>query len=633
MTNSERDGSLEARASVASDALARPEPHDVEAKADTAPATPPVKPRRAAPGAEARPATRRALDQVLHRTFGLKRLREGQAEVITHVLDGRHTLAVMPTGAGKSLCYQLPAMLLPGLTVVVSPLIALMKDQCDGLRELGIDAHQLNSAIDAETVRAAEEAMASGHARIVFTTPERIGDPGFHKLLQHQPVSLLVIDEAHCISQWGHDFRPAFLEIGTARSLLHSPTVLALTATATDEVAADVARQLGVKRFELVRTGVYRPNLHYAVQQVTREDEKLARAVQWVRANPGSGIVYAATIKAVETVYQALLVAGESVTRYHGRLSVSERRENQETFMRDAARVIVATNAFGLGIDKPATRFVLHYQMPASIDAYYQESGRAGRDGAAANCTLLFLHSDKAVQQFFLAGRYPDIAELSTLYAALLHERDDGEPWTLERLVEGLDLPRGKLQVSLRLLRHQRVVAQQRNGTLRLQERGLDSAGLEKMLGAYRDKRNSDRAMLEQMVFYGQTGFCRWRVLLEHFGEMDGFERCHRCDSCARIDEAARRAGAAPPAPIWSVEGKPESGSSVDTGESVTAAAGQREPDGARVPQRLAPGTQVQVPRYGRGVVEAADSQTVTVAFTDNQSRCFLATYVKTVRH
>jgi len=398
--------------------------------------------RKTAHGSD-RPGAAR-IKRVLRETFGLTRLREGQQAVIDSVLAGRPTLAIMPTGAGKSLCYQLPALLLPGTTVVVSPLIALMKDQRDKLVEAGVDAVQLNSAIAADEAAAAEAAIAEGRAKIVFTTPESLADGTFIDALGRHRVSLLVVDEAHCISQWGHDFRPAFIEIGNALAPLGRPTLLALTATATPDVVEDIGHQLADSPLHVVNTGLYRPNLRYRVEQVTRDDAKLERTLALVAAASGTGIVYCATVKAVEEVHAALAAANESVARYHGRLGAGERHANQEAFMRGDVRVMVATNAFGLGIDKVDTRFVLHYQMPAGLDAYYQESGRAGRDGDAADCTLLFLHRDKAVQQFFLAGRYPAHDDLEAVYRALLEPPPEGA-WTLERLQEALQRPKSKV--------------------------------------------------------------------------------------------------------------------------------------------------------------------------------------------
>ena len=528
--------------------------------------------------------------------------------MIDSVLAGRDTLAIMPSGAGKSLCYQLPALLLPGTTLVVSPLIALMKDQCDKLRELGIAAVQLNSALGADEISAAERAIADGEAKIVFTTPERLADAGFVDLVAQHPVSLLVIDEAHCISQWGHDFRPAFLEIGSAVPRLGKPTILALTATATDAVIDDIARQLGVGRFAVVNTGLYRPNLRYRVLQVTNEDEKLQRAVMLVATSDGAGLVYTATVKAAEQVHAALRDAGIDAVLYHGRLAASERHERQEAFMAGAARVMVATNAFGLGVDKPDTRFVLHYQMPAGLDAYYQESGRAGRDGEVADCTLLFFHSDKAVQQFFLAGRYPAKEDVADLYGALQQPAEDDGPWTLERLQQAIERPKAKLQVALRLLRHRGVVRQDREGRLTLTRAGLDADALDKLLLSYREKREQDRAMLERMVFYGQTGHCRWKVLLEHFDAAEGFAGCGTCDNCVRIaaafDAAKREAGD-------------------DAREDGSARAS------APPPQLAQAGELVSVPRYGRGIVESVSAEGVAVVFPEGTRRVFLPSFVR----
>ena len=411
---------------------------------------------------------RARLDRVMRRTFGLHELREGQERVIRQVMQGTDTLAIMRSGAGKSLCYQLPALLLPGRTLVISPLIALMKDQCDKLRERGVAAFQLNSALGADETEQAYAAMREGRDRILFTTPERLADAAFRSALLGQATSLLVVDEAHCISQWGHDFRPAFLEIGGALAELGRPTLLALTATATEVVADDIAEQLGVPSLQVVNTGVYRPNLHYAVEQFTREDAKLERLLALVGEQPGPTIVYAATIKAVEQILAALQAAGESVARYHGRLAATERREQQDAFMRGEVRVMVATNAFGLGIDRPDIDSIVHYQMPSGLDAYYQESGRAGRDGRVAHCTLLYLHSDRAVQQFFLAGRYPGFDDVEAVYRMLMTPPPGGaDGWTVEALQDALDRPRSKVQVALSLLRHQHIVLQRRGGRLR----------------------------------------------------------------------------------------------------------------------------------------------------------------------
>jgi ATP-dependent DNA helicase RecQ len=565
--------------------------------------------RKAAPGTA---GAMRRVRAVLRETFGLTRLRPGQAAVIERVLAGQPTLAVMPTGAGKSLCYQLPALLLEGRTVVVSPLIALMKDQCESLRELGIAAVQVNSAIDGEETRSAEQAVADGTARIIMTTPERLADPDFLEMLVAHPVALVAIDEAHCISHWGHDFRPAFLEIAHALPRLGKPVVLALTATATDEIARDIRQQLGIPAEGLLNTSAYRPNLDLRVVPVAREADKLPQVLKLVRAQEGSGIVYTATVKAAQAVHEALQAAGESAGLYHGKLPAAERTAVQDAFMNGATRVMVATNAFGLGIDKPDIRFVLHYQLPATLEAYYQEAGRAGRDGELARCTLLFLRGDKAIQQFFMAGRYPGEDDAAAIVQALRQPREDGEPWTLPLLQARLGRPRSKVQVALGLLRKDRIVTQSRDGSLKLQGRSTSGERMRELTEGYGRKRDLDREALERMVFYAQTGQCRWRVLLEHLEGESPPERCEHCDNCRRIkaheavvEELLRNA--------------PD--------EEEEAA--RPEPGG---PPVFARGDVVEVRRYGRGVVEEASGTQVTVVFADRSKRSFLPEYVRKAR-
>src|SRR5919206_4166562 len=376
------------------------------------------------------------LRRTMREVFGFTKLRPGQEEVIRSILSGRDTLAVMPTGAGKSLCYQLPALHLEGTTIVVSPLISLMKDQVDKLAEAGVEAAQVNSALTEAERREELGRIEQGESELVFTTPERFTDPAFLETLRTKELDFVVIDEAHCISEWGHDFRPSYLGLGAAVRALGSPPVLALTATATPAVAEDIRKQLGLAAMQFFNTGIYRENLYYEVLRVTNELEKREQLARLMRETEGTGVVYCATVKAVEALAE-LFRGSEFETRtYHGKLPASERRENQDLFMAGRLKAMFATNAFGLGIDKPDIRFVVHYQMPGTLEAYYQESGRAGRDGAEARCALLYQLDDRRTQLFFLGGRHPKAEDLWAVCDALRACRADAAPAPLAPVQE-----------------------------------------------------------------------------------------------------------------------------------------------------------------------------------------------------
>ena len=480
---------------------------------------------------------RDAIAKLLRGVFGAERLRVGQQEVIDSVLDGKDTLAIMPTGSGKSLCYQIPVKILPGTTFVVSPPILLMKDQLEKLHELGIHAAQVNSNLSSDEEQDALDGIRARRHETVFCTPERLAQAEFLAVLQQVDIVLAVIDEAHCISHWGHDFRPAYLEMAAATEALGRP--LALTATATDAAVADIGQQLGRPKLHIVNTGIYRPNLHYGVVQVTNPREKIGAALRLVRAANGFGIIYAAIVKAAEEMLRALLDAGESATIHHGKLASRERQENQENqenqdlFVEGQRRVMVATNAFGMGIDKSDTRFVIHLQLPANLKAYYQESGRIGRDGENAWCTLLFLQDDKRLQQFSLAKHYPVAAELKTVHQAATALAGIG-PVTFERIDAALgDMAAGKIKIGLKLLKDGCLLRQNRALAFLSGKAEASAALFDELAEVYARKQERDRAALGQMVSYAVSGLCRWKVMLDYFGDdVPGFEQCCRCDNC-----------------------------------------------------------------------------------------------------
>ncbi|MGH9932035.1 MAG: RecQ family ATP-dependent DNA helicase [Pyrinomonadaceae bacterium] len=356
----------------------------------------------------------------LREHFGFDDFREGQREVIAAILAGKDAVVVMPTGSGKSLCYQLPALMLSGATLVVSPLIALMKDQVDALQARQLPATFINSSIPEREQWSRIEALRHGEFKLVYVAPERFRSQRFLEALRSVSVSLFAVDEAHCISTWGHDFRPDYLRLKNVIPLLGKAQTLALTATATPYVRSDIIEQLGLLQPETFISGFDRPNLTIDVVHTEKEREKVARIKRLAKTHDGSGIVYASTRKAVEQVALELRAQGLSVSAYHAGMGDSGRVKAQEEFMAGQTQIIVATNAFGMGIDKPDIRFVAHYQMPGSIEAYYQEIGRAGRDGLPSSCVLLFNYADKNTHDFFIEGSYPTLELVRSIYNALL---------------------------------------------------------------------------------------------------------------------------------------------------------------------------------------------------------------------
>ncbi|MGE0869719.1 MAG: RecQ family ATP-dependent DNA helicase [Kofleriaceae bacterium] len=489
------------------------------------------------------------------RRFGISAFRPGQALAIRNVIAGIDTLAIMPTGAGKSLCYQLPALVLPGVTLVVSPLIALMKDQHDKLEQLDIEVLRLDSTLSPRDEQAALARLSENRPCIAYVTPERLGEPRFRERLAAVHVALFVVDEAHCISQWGHDFRPAYLGLGEAVRALGRPPVLALTATAPPKVKDDILAQLQLAEPSVIDIGLNRPNLRYHVIKASSERKKQALLLRLIEKQEGCGIIYAATVKTVDALADFLYSQGVECGRYHGRMRAKDRERVQSAFMEHSKpRLMVATNAFGLGVDKQDLRFVIHYNFPGSLESYYQEAGRAGRDGLPADCVLLYQPEDKRIQSFFLGGRYPTPEQTRAVAEALVHvtggqiatpeqaageDTDDAVFKPLKDIAERADAPAKKARVVLSFLKEVGFAAEApgaRFAPLATEPPSLEN--LARAANRYEQKRAQDRARLASMLRYAQSHLCRTRLLVTYFGYTDA-PPCGTCDNCVRNVKAA----------------------------------------------------------------------------------------------
>ncbi len=481
-----------------------------------------------------------SLDEVAVARFGIRALRAEQRALIEAVLSRKDAVGVLPTGSGKSLTYQLPALLLGKPVVVVSPLIALMKDQCDHLARARIDAAELDSTLTASEEREVEREVRAGQHPIVYVTPERLRTPECIAMLRAKGVGLIAVDEAHCVAAWGHDFRPAYLGIAATRDALGAGgdriPMLALTATATEETVKEVVASLGMRAPRVVRGSVVREGLVFEVERTVNEMAKrvaLVRLVEEESPKGGVGIVYAATVKSADALFAWFTALRVPVAKYHAKMSPRAREASRAMFMNGTVRVMVATKAFGMGIDKPDVRFVAHHQIPDSLESYVQEAGRAGRDGESARCVLLYRLEDRRLQEFFLRQKTPARRAVAAVLDALTGAGGAGERVDVAGIAEGTAMSKRKVDAIVGHLAELGFVEVGDGADAGIVLRvGLGSAdALGATVTADEVRHQRAEARLAAMTHYAQRTDCRVRALAEYFGEQ-GRAACGRCDVC-----------------------------------------------------------------------------------------------------